>query len=137
MSLILNTSLITSSLGIKQAINELQNAVNSITNGVSITSTTVLSNSTIDNWNNLVTAFANNGDITLTLPVPNATGQVIEIIKMDNTANTITVQPTSGTINGLANFILYNQYDSISIKAIGGNSFIFSGNSRTDDGKTF
>ena len=144
MPLISNTSLIPTSSNVQQAVNNLQNQVNSIISGggggtgSALTASTVSSSTTISGWNQLVTAFANTGNITLTLPTSTVTGQVIEVIKMDSTANTVTIAPSSGTINGLQSVtLLYNQYDSISIKAISSNCFVFSGNSTTDDGRTF
>lgn len=65
---------------------------------------------------NDATAAANVVEVDVTL----ATTQLVTVTKIDDSANTVTVQDTLGaTINGEALFILYRQYESVTIQGNG------------------
>ena len=61
--------------------------------------------------------------INMTLPTPLA-GQVITFKKTDSSANTVTITPPSGTIDGATNKVLTVQYQSITVVCDGTNYFI-------------
>jgi hypothetical protein len=61
--------------------------------------------------------------INMTLPAP-LTGQVITIKRTNSNANTVTVTPPSGTIDGAASKVLTVQYQSITVVCDGTNYFI-------------
>lgn len=53
---------------------------------------------------------------TITLPAANGIGQVLNVKKVDSSANTVTVDGNgTDTIDGALTFVLVNQYDSITI----------------------
>jgi hypothetical protein len=59
----------------------------------------------------------------MTLPTPLA-GQMITIKKICPSANTVTITPPSGTIDGAASKVLTVQYQSITVVCDGTNYFI-------------
>jgi len=69
-----------------------------------------------------VLADASGGAVTYTLPLGNTLVAVIK--KIDSSANTVTVLPTSGTIDGAASKVLFSQYQSVTIVCDGSNYFI-------------
>jgi hypothetical protein len=81
-------------------------------------------------WQNVVYADATSGAITVNLPDPAVwKGKQFTIVKTDNTANTIVVDPFSTTtINGAVNFSLTNQYDNVTAQSDGTNYIILSRN---------
>jgi hypothetical protein len=71
----------------------------------------------------VVIADATSGSIVMTLPAPLA-GQTITIKKICPSANTVTITPISGTIDGAASKVLTVQYQSITVVCDGTNYFI-------------
>ena len=71
----------------------------------------------------VVLVSAVSGNVALTLP-PLLNGRIINIKKIDSTANTVTITPPSGTIDGTSNRVLTIQYQSITIVCDGINHFI-------------
>jgi hypothetical protein len=71
----------------------------------------------------VVIADATSGSIVMTLPAPLA-GQTITIKKICPSANTVTITPPSGTIDGAASKVLFSQYQSVTIICDGSNYFI-------------
>jgi hypothetical protein len=71
----------------------------------------------------VVIADATSGSIVMTLPTPLA-GQMITIKKICPSANTVTITPPSGTIDGAASKVLTVQYQSITVVCDGTNYFI-------------
>jgi hypothetical protein len=61
--------------------------------------------------------------ITLTLPSP-ISGKIYNIKKVDAGVGAITINTTSGTIDGAASKLLNFQYDSLTIASDGTNFFI-------------
>jgi len=83
----------------------------------------VSANYTVPDWGYHVDVDASGGARTITLPsaVNNAAG-LIEVRKTDSSANAVTVVPASGQyINGASSFVLYSQYDSVSLRSDGTN----------------
>ena len=78
---------------------------------------------TVPAWNYHVDVDASGGAVTVNLPtaVGNA-GALIEVRKADSSTNTVTVVPNgTQTINGAASLVIYNQYDSYSLRSDGAN----------------
>lgn len=78
---------------------------------------------TVLTWNTHVDVDASGGAVIINLPtaVGNA-GALIELRKVDNSANTVTVVPNgTQTVNGAASLVIYNQYDSYSLRSDGTN----------------
>lgn len=76
----------------------------------------ITGNLTVDSAdeNKLVTADASGGAIAVTLPVSSiSTGMFVYFVKTDNSANAVTIAPSSGTINGAANVTLTKQYSGL------------------------
>ena len=71
----------------------------------------------------VVLANATSGAINMTLPAALA-GQVITLKKTDSSANTVTITPPAGTIDGAASKVLVAQYQSITVVCDGTNYFI-------------
>jgi hypothetical protein len=74
------------------------------------------------NGTNTVLADASGGAVTYTLPLANTLVAVIK--KIDSSANTVTVLPTSGAIDGASSKVLFSQYQSVTIICDGSNYFI-------------
>jgi hypothetical protein len=75
----------------------------------SVNTTQVLTNN-----NNIVLATGGTSGITLTLPSP-TNGKIFNIKKVDTGAGAITINTSSGTIDGSASKIITAQYDSLTI----------------------
>jgi len=71
----------------------------------------------------VVLADASINAINMTLPAPLA-GQVITIKRTNINANTVTITPPSGTIDGAASKVLTLQYQSITVVCDGTNYFV-------------
>ena len=126
--------------GIRENLNQLQTAVTVAIEGVNnkFSFQSINNSMTLSSWNQILIVDASSSNITLTLPVQSdILGSVIQVLKIDDTANTITIVPSNGNINGISNFVLNNQYDSLVITFNQDNSLIFSANSVTEDGGTF
>jgi len=92
---------------------------------------TLSANSSVTNWNYTVKADATTAQFTATLPTAIGNdGKQIEIIKTDNSNNSVVVVPFPGqSINGSVDSIyLYNQNDSVVIRSDGVNSYIVADN---------
>lgn len=72
-----------------------------------------------------ILANATSGAFAVTLPaVASTTGYEFQIKKTDSSANSVTVTPASGTIDGAASFVLTSQYQSVSVTSDGTNWWI-------------
>ena len=71
----------------------------------------------------LVLMDASGGNRTVTLPAV-ASGAVCTAKKTDSSANTVTVSPASGTIDGAASKVISTQYESYDFVSDGTNWFI-------------
>jgi len=83
----------------------------------------VSSNTTLTNGNSIVLVNATSGSRTITLPAPTS-GKIFNIKKIDSSANTVTISPPSGTIDGSASRVIFSQYDSLTITSDGTNYFL-------------
>ena len=92
--------------------------VNGLATGVQSVSASSACNGAV-----VVIADAIAGSIVITLPTPLA-GQMITIKKICPSANTVTITPPSGTIDGAASKVLYVQHQSITVVCDGTNYFI-------------
>ena len=64
-------------------------------------------------------------NIVVTLPQgASATGALFSIIKTDATANTVTISPATGSINGVATKVISAQYTNIVSQSDGTNYWI-------------
>lgn len=91
----------------------------------------ISSGTTLSSWIRTVKADASTASIVVTLPTASGnSGQLIEVIKTDNSVNTVRITPSNGqTINGSVNPIyIYSQNDSVVIRSDGSNSFIVADN---------
>jgi len=61
--------------------------------------------------------------VTVTLAA-HSTGKVVRLKKTDSSANTVTIQGASGTIDGGASLILYSQYESVTLISDGVNWWV-------------
>jgi len=91
----------------------------------------ISSNTTLAGWTRTAKADATSASVTVTLPTAvGNSGQMIEVTKTDNSANTVRVAANgSESINGSTNLIyLYSQNDSVVIRSDGTNSYIVADN---------
>lgn len=82
----------------------------------------------ITDTDNTVLADATSGALTITLPTPSAAiaGRIYTIKKIGtgDINNAVTVQPSAGTIEGGANYMIYNDWTFITIQTDGTNWYI-------------
>ncbi|SHL96036.1 hypothetical protein [Chitinophaga sp. CF418] len=82
----------------------------------------------INDTDNTVLADATGGALTITLPTPSAAiaGRIYTIKKIGtgDINNAVTVQPSAGTIEGGANYMIYNDWTFITIQTDGVNWYI-------------
>lgn len=82
----------------------------------------------ITDTDNTVLADATGGALTITLPTPSAAiaGRIYTIKKIGtgDINNAVTVQPSAGTIEGGANYMIYNDWTFITIQTDGTNWYI-------------
>lgn len=83
------------------------------TQGLAIGSLSKQVSYTVNNSFAMVLANAINGAITITLSNANVKGSVQIVKKVDSTANVVTVQPGTGTIDGAASVALTAQNESV------------------------
>ena len=84
---------------------------------------TLSSNTTLNSNSGIVLVNATTGPRSITLASP-TTGTILHIKKIDQTLNTVTITPPTGTIDGLNNGLLKFQYDSLTITTDGSNYYI-------------
>ena len=74
----------------------------------------ITANYTVDNNNEVILADATSAAITITLPDPSTnSGKELIIQKIDSTINTVTLQPSTGNIEGSTSISLSRQYETI------------------------
>jgi hypothetical protein len=102
--------------------------VNNRLNGLQMTMRTVTGNATLTVNDFLLLADATSGNLTVTLPsattIKGAGSPFFRIVKIDSSANTVTVSPAAGTLNGAASKALNAQYQSLDVQSDGTNYFI-------------
>lgn len=99
--------------------------------GSTMTIQSISANTTMTAWSRTAKTDATSASVIVTLPTAvGNSGQTIEVVKTDNSANTVRVAANGAqTINGATNNIyLYNQNDSVVIRSDGTNSYIVADN---------
>lgn len=88
---------------------------------------TVTGATTLNSTHNTVLGNTTSGALTITLPSPAGIAGRIYTIKKIGTGdidNALTITPTSGTIDGGANYIIYNDYTFVTLQTDGTNWYI-------------
>ncbi len=93
--------------------------------------TTMTTSGTLDDKSNTILANAGGGSISITLPATaGIKGRMYTIKKVGNGAadggidNTVTIVPTGATIDGGANYIIYNDWTFVTLQTDGTNWYI-------------
>lgn len=73
------------------------------------------------NDRDFVLADATSGAVTVTLSTEGSSDHWVNVKKIDASANAVTVEPDSGTIDGSANITLSSQYDAVDVYSDGTN----------------
>lgn len=84
--------------------------------------TVTAGSTTLPSWSRQVPVDASGGNVTITLPAsaPANNGQEIEIVRIDSTDNTVTIQPAIGqTIGGLANVLMPLSSNALHLRSFG------------------
>lgn len=103
------------------------NSTTQLTGSLSIGIRTITASTTVTGTDNTVLANTTTGAITVTLPAPTGlTGRIYTIKKIGTGGidNALTITPTSATIDGGSNFIIYNDWTFVTIQTDGTNWFI-------------
>jgi hypothetical protein len=81
------------------------------------------SNTTLTNANSVVLVNAASAPVTITLPA-SVSGKYFDIKKIDSSSNAVTINTTSGTIDGAASVSTSIQYNNITVIGDGTNFYI-------------
>ena len=103
------------------------NSTTQLTGSLSMGIRTVTGSGSLTGTDNTVLANTSSGAITLTLPSPSGlTGRIYTIKKIGSGGidNALTITPTSATIDGGNNYIIYNDWTFVTIQTDGSNWFI-------------
>lgn len=103
------------------------NSTTQLTGSLSLGIRTVNASGSLTGTDNTVLANTSTGAITLTLPAPTGlTGRVYTIKKIGSGGidNALTITPTSATIDGGSNYIIYNDWTFVTLQTDGTNWFI-------------
>lgn len=103
------------------------NSTVQVSGSLSMAVTTITSNYTLTGNDNTVLANTTSAAITVTLPSPtNIAGRIYTIKKIGTGGldNELTITPTSGTIDGGANYKIYNDWTYVTLQTDGTNWFI-------------
>lgn len=103
------------------------NSTTQLTGSLSIGIRTITASTTVTGTDNTVLANTTTGAITLTLPAPTGlTGRIYTIKKIGSGGidNALTITPTTATIDGGSNYIIYNDWTFVTIQTDGTNWFI-------------
>lgn len=90
--------------------------------GISGATVTKTGNYTATSSDFLILVDATAGNLVITTP-QNA-GQVLNVKKIDASANTVTITPASGQIDGAATKVISTQYTNVQFESNGVNSWI-------------
>lgn len=107
--------------------NGSANSTTQLTGSLSMGIRTVSGSGSITGTDNTVLANTSSGAITLTLPAPSGlTGRIYTIKKIGNGGidNALTITPTSASIDGGSNYIIYNDWTFVTLQTDGSNWFI-------------
>ncbi len=103
------------------------NSTVQVNGSVSMSILTVTGATTLNSTHNTVLGNTTSGALTITLPSPAGIAGRIYTIKKIGTGdidNALTITPTSGTIDGGANYIIYNDYTFVTLQTDGTNWYI-------------
>jgi len=103
------------------------NSTVQVSGSFSMAITTVTSNYTLTGTDNTVLANTTSGPLTITLPAPGTFSGRIYTIKKIGTGgidNDLTINPTSGTIDGGSSYKIYNDWTYVTLQTDGTNWYI-------------
>lgn len=103
------------------------NSTFQVNGSLSTNITKVSANYSVSTGDNTVLADATSGAITITLPAPGSISGRIYTIKKIGTGgidNALTINPTSGTIDGGTNYIIYNDWTFVCLQTDGTNWYV-------------
>jgi hypothetical protein len=115
------------SLAVGLPLGNTANSTFQVNGSISSNITKVAANYTVASTDNTVLADATSGAITITLPNPGTISGRIYTIKKIGTGgidNALTITPTSGTIDGGANYIIYNDWTFVCLQTDGTNWYV-------------
>ena len=103
------------------------NSTIQVNGSMSMSIITLTSATTLDGTHNTVLGNATGGAFTITLPSPTGIAGRIYTIKKIGSGdidNALTIAPNGGTIDGGANYIIYNDYTFVTLQTDGTNWYI-------------
>ncbi len=103
------------------------NSTLQVSGSMSLNIVTVTSTYTLLATDNTVLANTTSGAITVTLPAPSGiTGRIYTIKKIGTGGidNSLTINPTGGTIDGASTYIIYNDYSYVTLQTDGTNWYV-------------
>ncbi|WP_133994358.1 hypothetical protein [Dinghuibacter silviterrae] len=115
------------SLAVGLATGTTANSTFQVNGSIGSNITKVTGNYTVAATDNTVLADATSAAITITLPNPGTINGRIYTIKKIGTGgidNALTITPTSGTIDGGANYIIYNDWTFVCLQTDGTNWYV-------------
>lgn len=115
------------SLAVGLASGTTANSTLQLNGSMSSNITKVTSSYTVTSGDNTVLADATGGAITITLPGPGTiTGRIYTIKKIGTGGidNALTITPSSGTIDGGSNYIIYNDWTFVCLQTDGTNWYV-------------
>lgn len=115
------------SVGIGLTAGTAANSTFQVNGSMSSNITTIDASQAVTEADNTVLANTTNGAITVTLPAPtNIAGRMYTIKKIGTGGidNELTITPSSGTIDGNVNYIIYNDWTFVTIQTNGTDWFV-------------
>ncbi|MBV8254045.1 MAG: hypothetical protein JO154_15690 [Chitinophaga sp.] len=103
------------------------NSTLQVSGSLSLNITTQTSNYTLTGTDNTVLVNTTSSALTVTLPAPtNMVGRVYTIKKIGTGGidNSLTISPTSGTIDGASTYVIYNDYSYVTVTTDGTNWYV-------------
>jgi hypothetical protein len=103
------------------------NSTVQVDGSIAMTIKTITSSYTADGTDNTILANTSTAAITLTLPAPGSfAGRIYTIKKIGNGGidKELTITPTSGTIDGGSNYVIYNDWTFVTLQTDGSNWYI-------------
>ncbi|RAJ87336.1 hypothetical protein CLV59_10185 [Chitinophaga dinghuensis] len=103
------------------------NSTLQVTGSMALNIVTVTSTYTLLATDNTVLANTTSAGITVTLPSPSGiTGRIYTIKKIGTGGidNSLTINPTGGTIDGASTYIIYNDYSYVTLQTDGSNWYV-------------
>lgn len=115
------------SLGVGLAAGTAANSTFQVNGSMSSNITTITASQAVNEADNTVLANTTGGPITVTLPDPSGIAGRMYTIKKIGTGgidNALTITPTSGTIDGNGNYIIYNDWTFVTLQTDGTNWYV-------------